>query len=84
MLPHSLFDGETVVNAIEIKRDEIDGVGLQKSRHSKNITLVNPNITGHAATTVARTALTGAGVKAEVKPFFSHNVHGRHLVYRYS
>jgi hypothetical protein len=79
-LTGSFFDGETVVDAIEILGDEINGVGLQKSAHSKNFLVVNPNITGFSVATVARTPLTGTGVKAKVKPFFSYDVHGRLFV----
>jgi hypothetical protein len=74
VFPLSLFDGKTVVDTIEIVRDKINGVGLQESRHSQNITVVNPNITGLSAATVARTAFTGSGVKAEVKPFFLYDL----------
>jgi len=84
LFPHSFFDGETVVDAIEIVRDEISGIGLQQPAYSKNVLVVNPNITGLSVTTVAGTTLTGAGVKTEVKPFFLYNVHGRHLFYLYS
>jgi hypothetical protein len=84
VLTNSFFNGETVVDAIEIKRDEINGVGLQKPAHAENIFVVNPNITGLTAATVARTTLTGIGVKTEVKPFFLYDVHRRHLFYAYS
>jgi hypothetical protein len=74
ILSNSFFDGETVVNAIEILRDEINGVGLQQPAHSKNVLVVNPNITGLSVTTVARTTLTGTGVKTEVKSFFLYDL----------
>jgi hypothetical protein len=84
VFPHSFFDGETVVDAIEILRDEINGGGLQKPAHAENIFVVNPNITGLTAATVARTTLTGIGVKTKVKSFFLHDVHRWHLFYAYS
>jgi hypothetical protein len=80
--PHtSLFNGKTVVDAIEILEDEINGVGLQKPAHFKNVLVVNPNITGCSVATVTRTTLTGTGFKAKVKPFFSYDSHGRHLCF---
>ncbi|HJX30933.1 MAG TPA: hypothetical protein VJ624_03665 [Thermodesulfobacteriota bacterium] len=74
VFPHSFFDGETVVDAIEILRDEIKGVGLQKPAHSNNVLVVNPNITGLSVATVAGTPLTGTGVKAEIKSFFLYDL----------
>jgi hypothetical protein len=65
VLSNSFFDGETVVDAIEIKRDEINGVGLQESTYSKNITLVNPNITG-----LPEQLLQALGSKPKSNPSF--------------
>jgi len=84
LFPHSFFDGEAVVNAIEILWDEINGVGLQRPAYSQNIIVVNPNITGLSAATVARATLTGTGVKAKVKPFILYNVHWGHFIYPFS
>jgi hypothetical protein len=78
---NSFFNGETVVNAIEIKRGEINGVGLQKPAHAENIFVVNPNITGLTTAAIAGTTLTGIGVKTKIKSIFSYDVHGRDLVF---
>lgn len=72
----AFFDGESVVNTVKIFLDKIDGIYLQKRTDLKNFLLAYPDISGFTTAAVAGTVFTCIGIKAEVKPFHSDNIHG--------
>ena len=71
----TFFDGESVVNRVEIGPDKIDCIGLQKRTNVKNILLAYPNSAGFAPAAVPRAAFTCIWVKAEIKAVLLYNTH---------
>ncbi len=75
LLDDMFFTGKPVFHTTEISFHKIDTVHLQKTADTVDLLLINPDITRFSAATVARTALTGAGIKDKIKTIHLDKTH---------
>ena len=62
------LDGQSVLDAVKVLLDAIDGIRPQEGPNLKKLLLIHPNMTGCATAAAARTVHACAGVKGEIKP----------------
>lgn len=75
LLSDPFFTGEPVPHTLEVFFQKINEVYLQEHTDPADLLLINPDITRFSAATVARTDLTGAGIKDKIKTISLDKIH---------